>query len=330
MRSRAEPPLRSPCRASRCGACRRASRRKAVVEPAVAEPAAEPPPRNAIPKRLCGPPSWPMPPSPARSITKSPIAPNSTEYFVHAAFDGASSARVTHSPCIRRRPPKHRSPSGQRCRLRHRRPRSTCHRHHPHRHGPCVCRPCCRRGRPPRSRLGPCLLRPLTCRRHRRQCSAASSPPLPASARRSQSPPNRSVLPTTRPCARCGLELSAKVAFCRRCGTRQTRSAAARLDVVAVSVDSRNRSRRKRAQAAPHSSIWKLRFSQTNAPKTAASTPNAARPPTSSGASTVKRLVSRPIATPASDDRQPGFVPGRRSGGDQSEGQPDRQRCTAG
>jgi len=28
--------------------------------------------------------------------------------------------------------------------------------------------------------------------------------------------------PTTRPCLKCGLELSAKVAFCRRCGSRQT------------------------------------------------------------------------------------------------------------
>jgi hypothetical protein len=31
-------------------------------------------------------------------------------------------------------------------------------------------------------------------------------------------------LPTTRPCGKCGLELSAKVAFCRRCGTRQAQA----------------------------------------------------------------------------------------------------------
>ena len=34
--------------------------------------------------------------------------------------------------------------------------------------------------------------------------------------------PEPVALPTTRPCANCALELSAKVAFCRRCGTRQT------------------------------------------------------------------------------------------------------------
>jgi hypothetical protein len=34
--------------------------------------------------------------------------------------------------------------------------------------------------------------------------------------------PEPVAMPTTRPCLKCGLELSARVAFCRRCGTRQT------------------------------------------------------------------------------------------------------------
>ena len=51
--------------------------------------------------------------------------------------------------------------------------------------------------------------------------------PAPARFRPQVAVPAEPVVttPSTRPCGNCGLELSAKVAFCRRCGTRQAPSA---------------------------------------------------------------------------------------------------------
>jgi hypothetical protein len=45
--------------------------------------------------------------------------------------------------------------------------------------------------------------------------------PAPARFRPQNAPVEQPKPPSTRPCGNCGLELSAKVTFCRRCGTRQ-------------------------------------------------------------------------------------------------------------